>query len=863
MAKVSNLTIKLQNGTDSTYYASWDFTETTKTTTSSIKAGNLVSIKSGATYYNGVAIPDWVASQKWYVSEVKGDRAVLGKNQSGTNNINSPINVKNLVGGTSSSTSTTTPVKNLDYYTVKWQYDPGEGIFFNGGTSNVTENPVTYGAPENTTRLKVTVTPVAKKRKVNGKDTPYWTGTAVSKTYIVANNPPEKPAIPTVVIDKYTLTASLENIPDARTDQIEFQVYNKFTMVNKGVGNVSRQRASFKCTVDAGGEYRVRCRAINLQGDTKIYGEWTDYSTMATTIPSTPSGITTIKANSKTSVYLEWPKVSNAKTYDIEYATKKSYFNITNQTSVINGIETAKYEVTGLESGMEYFFRVRAVNDNGNSSWSGVKSIIIGKKPESPTTWSLTTTCIVGEQLKLYWVHNSEDGSSQTVAELELYINGTKETKTIKNSTEEEEKDKTSVYTINTTSYVEGTQIKWRVRTAGITKEYGDWSIQRTIDVYAPPTLQLSITNAIGDQIYDVIESFPIRIKGVTGPDTQKPIGYSLSIISGNMYETVDQVGNTKIVNGGETIYSRYFDTDSDLDVTLSANDVDLENNMVYMLSCTASMDSGLTVVAFIDFTVSWVDEYFEPDAGITIDKDALVAYISPYCVNENSQYYEDVSLSVYRREFDGTFTELAKNIPNGREIVITDPHPALDYARYRIVAISNTTGSVTYYDPPGQPVGCTSVIIQWDEKKLTFFETTHESEMAEPPWTGSLLKLPYNIDIADSNKKDVSLVEYIGRSHPISYYGTQLGVLSKWSMDIPKDDKDTLYALRRLAIWPGDVYVREPSGSGYWANIEVSFSQKHRVLTIPVALDITRVEGGARHEDGLDSFNDANLRVL
>ena len=64
--------------------------------------------------------------------------------------------------------------------------------------------------------------------------------------------------------------------------------------------------------------------------------------------------------------------------------------------------------------------------------------------------------------------------------------------------------------------------------------------------------------------------------------------------------------------------------------------------------------------------------------------------------------------------------------------------------------------------------------------------------------------------------------------------------------MDIPKNDEDALYALRRLAIWPGDVYVREPSGSGYWANISVAFSQTHLEMIIPVTLDITRVEGGA-----------------
>ena len=92
----------------------------------------------------------------------------------------------------------------------------------------------------------------------------------------------------------------------------------------------------------------------------------------------------------------------------------------------------------------------------------------------------------------------------------------------------------------------------------------------------------------------------------------------------------------------------------------------------------------------------------------------------------------------------------------------------------------------------------------------------------------------------------DVSLVKYAGRKRPVTYYGTQLGETSTWNTVIPKDDEETLYALRRLAVWTGDAYVREPSGSGYWANIGVSFSQRHRDLTIPVTLSIKRVEGGA-----------------
>lgn len=61
-----------------------------------IKKGALVSIKQGAKYYNGKKVPSWVVAQKWYVDSVNGNRAIINKNEKGTNAISSPINVMYL-----------------------------------------------------------------------------------------------------------------------------------------------------------------------------------------------------------------------------------------------------------------------------------------------------------------------------------------------------------------------------------------------------------------------------------------------------------------------------------------------------------------------------------------------------------------------------------------------------------------------------------------------------------------------------------------------------------------------------------------------------------------------------------------------
>jgi hypothetical protein len=314
--------------------------------------------------------------------------------------------------------------------------------------------------------------------------------------------------------------------------------------------------------------------------------------------------------------------------------------------------------------------------------------------------------------------------------------------------------------------------------------------------------------------------------------------------VSNQNYDTVDDIGNTLHVSSGDEVYSQYFDIKDALSVEISANNANLENNVSYTLRCVVSMDSGLTAEASKEFVVAWADDVYEPNLAVIIDEDTMSASIRPFCEDENGVLFSDVTLAVYRREYDGSFVEIASDINNTGDTYVVDPHPALDYARYRVVARTKSTGAISYYDPPGHPVGCKEAVIQWEEQ-WTSYNTMNEDAMEQVSWSGSMLRLKYNIDVSDSSKADVALVEYIGRKHPVSYYGTQLGESSTWNMEIEKSDKETLYALRRLSKWAGDVYVREPSGSGYWANVTVSYNQKHRALTIPVTLTITRVEGG------------------
>ena len=386
----------------------------------------------------------------------------------------------------------------------------------------------------------------------------------------------------------------------------------------------------------------------------------------------------------------------------------------------------------------------------------------------------------------------------------------------------------------------------------GIIDTYSDWSIEREVTVYTKPSLSLDLKNK-NNVSTEEVNNFPFYISVLAEPQTQKPISYYIEVIANKGYSIVDKMGNVRVVNPGDKIYQKYYDPEQNawrFLVEMTPGNIDLQDGISYTVNVTVAMDSGLSATATQQFNTVLDEQSYQVYADITIDKEILTANINPYCYEYDSNNKENIlsnncTLSIYRREYDGTFTEIATGIKNELNTYVVDPHPSLDYARYRIVAISNGTGTVSYADIEGVPVLDPDVVIQWSEKWSDYDHDDSGDNNIEKPFAGSMIKIPYNVDISENKSPDVSLVEYAGREHPVSYYGTQKGETATWNVAIPSEDKELLYALRRLSRFAGDVYVREPSGTGYWANLTLSFSKNHLETIIPVTFNIKRVEGG------------------
>lgn len=780
---------------------------------------------------------------------------------------------------------------NLDNFTVIWEYTTGQDVWFEGSNSTTDATNAQYTIPDNALQVRVAIKPNSKKHsaKVNGKQTQttYWNGIFApkdGKKWYTKDAPayqrittPGTPEIETKLSDKSIRTwlDSYDNTgKNSTVTFIEYQLIEDDMFVFGQTIKAPLTRPGGYTSVafigNLGHEYKARCRALSDMDGTAA-SDWSDFSESKSLGPSAIKTISTA-ATSSTSVRVTWSPANSVYNYEVQYVKDHEEYFDTNPSAVESSRPseentTCIRDITGLdnEGGHTYYFRVRG---HGNSSsdmagpWSMIGSAVMATDPNPPTTWSYTSTGKIGDTFVVNWVHNSEDNSVQTSAIVTFTWGNDSFENTISGDT--------NTYAFDTSKFPsiqDGTEVEWTVKTKGVALNYSDPSTARKFTVYEEPIISYGLyenikwywdylnfetgdiynTDGAGEYLIQNVTKFPFVLKAIASPETQTAISFSVSITSNNSYDTFDETGSGKKVFVGDEVFSGYFTpTNNEIMKVFRPYDIDLEDGVSYTVTIIASMNTGLSAEVSFTFNVEWNETSYMPNAEITTNDDTYSCYIRPFCEDENENEITDVYLSVYRREYDGRYTEIASKLDAKLATTIVDPHPSLDYARYRVISSAKDTGAISYIDIPAFEIGCTSIIIQWNETQMPFDDSLGESiYLVDQPDQGSMLKLSYNIDVSVDSKPDVELVEYIGRESPVSYYGTQRGETTKWDCEIPKSDKDTLYQIRRLAAYMGDVYVREPSGIGYWANVTVSYNIQHQKTTIPVSFNITRVEGG------------------
>ena len=588
-----------------------------------------------------------------------------------------------------------------DKFEIEWSYKTADGKWFPGSSSSVdnkSQKVSTYSPGDNAIQIKVSVKPISKKDKDVKKDKKtektYWWH--AGKAYGWSWNPNKtrklsylvldskyyisEPSAPEVTIETHgsaaQLVATLNYTNDVATDygnaqRVEFRVIADDISVYGGpyYASLAYNTATIKISAAPGHKYKAQARiAVSKNSGADGYpraSDWSEFSSNVETSPSRINVAPSVSATSDSEVLVTWPALAVATGYEIEYTKKQQYFDSSSsevQTVTIDH-ETTSWYISGLDNVHTddwkgtWYFRIRGTNASDvKGAWSPIASVILGTKPEPPMTWSYVVTGKIGEDAILNWAHSSADGSDQAEARINLkYEDGSEHTVTV-TGTEQS-------YTLATTGFPDRRVVKWKVQTKGAGSSYSDWSTEREITFYIPPTLSVGVYgtvnwwwdpfNFVTDSIYtaqgdpsdpiDTVTSYPVTIRLQAFPDTQTAIAFTVSIVSNTEYDTEDAVGRPRHVTEGQEIYTTYvLAKNNEALIRLLPGDIDLEDGASYTINASVAMDSSLSADGEFSFDVMFDETDAFPDAEVTSVHTALTrttrnvkTYISP-CIAES-----------------------------------------------------------------------------------------------------------------------------------------------------------------------------------------------------------------------------------
>ncbi len=597
--------------------------------------------------------------------------------------------------------------------------------------------------------------------------------------------------------------------------------------------------ASYTVTnVPNGAQVRAYAVAIGSSGyiDSEA-GDWSDWSDATT--PGGPRNLTVTAGDVDNAAHLEWEAPEGgAEEYDIEYVSGSvAMFN----SGDVKSATTAEtdYYITGLDTGAQWFFRIRAVNGSSHSAWyyfgkagttvsgddgSGSSSSDAGgttvdTDPTAPTTWQSDSIIAKGETVTLGWVHNCEDGCTAAASTVYVSVNG---------GEYQAQQAGAGTYraTLDTSAYSDGDTVSWYVTTTAPNGSVSPASTARAFTVYVQPAVFASVAATA--------TALPITITLSSGTN-QRAVSFDVTVRAAESYYTADSTGRDVLVAAGAAVFKRHVTASgTSAVVEIGPGDALLANRASYTVDAAMATAVGLRAESI--GAAGFETDFTEPAVAVGIAAYAEDGYTARVVLDAYSTDTGDTAqatLALYRREPDGSLTEVASGIPNSGAAEVADRHPSLGTCSYVASATDAQTGLSTFATAEVE-VDAGGFVVQWDES------------WGEDGYTGGMLVLPYDMTIAESNgEADKVTKAYIGRKRPVSYYGTQLGDSATWGCDILKGDTEALAALRSLKAWMGDAYVREPTGTGYWAQVSVDISISAESATIPVTLSVTPVDRG------------------
>ena len=639
-----------------------------------------------------------------------------------------------------------------------------------------------------------------------------------------------KPSAPTIkdgsckAYGEHGITVKWDTVTGASTYTAEYTYDSAayFKSNRDAVSSVTGIEGSTFVKEGLDGSHRdwfIRVQAVNSAGE----GEWSDVAT--TMLACKPDPPTTYDTNPSymlsEDIRFRWTHNSE----DISEQTS-AQLRIMPSTSEDTGVMTAERYAYDSSNGESAFILPTALSSHGDITSIVGDGITYTYSATSKYRYALGWDSDSGLLDEIYLIRKDKAAVEELVVTYETHDY---DTITINNGNEYyvlAASSRSSV--LDNVTFSDGDTIKWDVRTKGAHSDWSDWSVARQLSVYADASLSCSLSQSGGSvDEGNPLTSLPLTVSLDANGGGSVVSGYHVAVIAAESVVVSSFDGSETAIPAGAVVYQNDYATSNEPYSVQLGIEAGLPNTSSLKVVAEVVMQSGLRAVAESSpFDVDFASDVPTPDCMVAFDDEELTATVRVACYTESNgaktnTLASGVTLAVYRIEPDGSLTHLASGLPNNGSVQVVDPHASFGTCYYRAVATSTSTGMCSYDDGEDGSYHATCCV-QWDEEWSEFAEDDEDSNGITVvfSYVGNRIDGLYNLNLEESGDVQSEDVEYIGRKHPVSYYGTQERHQASYKVDFPKSDEDALTLCRKLRKYPGDVYVREPSGLGFWARV-------------------------------------------
>ena len=554
-------------------------------------------------------------------------------------------------------------------------------------------------------------------------------------------------------------------------------------------------------------------------------------------IPRAPENVKAQATAISGTIRVSWDWTwTEAKMAVLSWADHEDAWESTSEPSeyTVDNIHASEWNISGLETGVRWYIRVRLASGSGeNVNYGPWSEAVIVDLSSAPCIPSLTLSAgVIPEDgsVTANWAYVTTDGTRQAYAEICEASVGSEGIEYGDVIASTEAAQHITIYA-EEAGWSSGETHYLCVRVVSASGRVSDeWSDPVPVVIAEPLEAVIASTSLVDQTI--TVEGESRSVKSLIAmPLTVQATGAgaggttSIAVERAEEYH-VDRPDETDF-NGfeGETI--ALLTQIGEAAVTFDRDDLlgKLDDGARYRIVATVQDGLGQSSTAELEFEVHWSHQAIMPQAEVMMD--GTIALITPV-MPEGAQ--EGDTCDIYRLSADKP--EL---IVEGAQFGVTyvDPYPAIgEFGGHRIVFVTSDGDYITeddeiaWLDLKKEDGDCLDIIhglIDYDgEQVRIFYDTsqsnTWEKDFQESIYLGGSVQGDWNKSVSMKSSVNVSMVTV--------------------------KDQEMMLLMRRLAAYPGICHIRTLDGSSYACDIQIQESRNYGkdVQKAEFSLSITRV---------------------